>query len=496
MIFLYHKRWNMNRKVKIILSIILGTLIILLSSKVYAASANITAGKTNIEVGQTTNITVSVSATEAWSLKINSTGGTLAGTTANADAIGSEVTQNVINATFTAQTAGTYTINLTGQVTGSDLIKQPVAKSLTIIVSNPAPVTPTNPTTPTTPTNPTTPSNNGGGTTTKPSNNTQTTIAKSSNSKLSSLQIAEGAITPEFSNSVKEYAISVPNEITKLSISAITDSSKATVRIVENEELQIGENNIEIIVTAEDGSTTTYKVVATRALPELNLQQLNIYYINEEGNKVTLNLEPQFTFNIYEYNITEKLSHTIKKLEIESIATRENAKIEILGNEELKAGKNEIIIKVTETNEAGLEEQKTYKIIVEKEEEPVVASLTTWEKITGWFVGVGSTVGGWVSGNFEKILSGMLLLATATFVGLTIYFAFDYKNYKKLLAKLAELNKTNLMERANVALDPEKAKVPEENVSQEEKLNNIEENDNQDTVEDRASRLKVRRRFK
>ena len=66
----------------------------------------------------------------------------------------------------------------------------------------------------------------------------------------------------------------------------------------------------------------------------------------------------------------------------------------------------------------------------------------------------------------------------------------------KLLAKLAELNKTNLMERANVALDPEKAKVPEENVYQEEKLNNIEENDNQDTVEDRASRLKVRRRFK
>ena len=42
----------------------------------------------------------------------------------------------------------------------------------------------------------------------------------------------------------------------------------------------------------------------------------------------------------------------------------------------------------------------------------------------------------------------------------------------KLLAKLAELNKTNLMERANVALDPEKAKVQEENVSQEEKLNN------------------------
>ena len=88
------------------------------------------------------------------------------------------------------------------------------------------------------------------------------------------------------------------------------------------------------------------------------------------------------------------------------------------------------------------------------------------DKIKNWFNGIGSTVAGWVSTNLEKITTGMLLAATMTFVGLTIYFIYDYKNYQKLLSKIAELNKINLMERANVALEPE-------NINIEEKLNEI-----------------------
>ena len=57
--------------------------------------------------------------------------------------------------------------------------------------------------------------------------------------------------------------------------------------------------------------------------------------------------------------------------------------------------------------------------------------------------------------------SGMLLIATASFVGLTIYFAYDYKNYQRILAKLAEYNKENLNQRASVALNPEMANINE-----------------------------------
>ena len=358
---------------------------------------------------------------------------------------------------YTPTTTGTKTISIAGSITDVNGTTTDSFASKTLTVTAPTPVTPTEPTTPTTPNTPSTP-------TTKPSTNTTTKPAetkKSDNSNLSALQIAEGVITPEFNKKVKEYSINVPNEITKLSIVATPEHSKATVKITGNEELQVGENNVEIVVTAEDGSTDTYKIIVTRALPELNLQTLSIYYIDENNQKVEIKLEPQFVFNTYEYKSLEKLSYTVKELQVDAIANRENAKVEIIGNKEIKAGKNEITIKVTLPNEEGLEEQKTYKITIEREDEPVIVPLTTMQKMKNWFSGVGASVGGWITANFDKLISGMLLIATASFVGLTIYFAYDYKNYQRILAKLAEYNKENLNQRASVALNPEMANINE-----------------------------------
>ena len=83
------------------------------------------------------------------------------------------------------------------------------------------------------------------------------------------------------------------------------------------------------------------------------------------------------------------------------------------------------------------------------------------QKIKNWFSGVGTSVGGWITANFDRIISGMLLIVAASFVGLTIYFAYDYKNYQRILAKLAEYNKENLNQRASVALNPEMANINE-----------------------------------
>ena len=47
----------------------------------------------------------------------------------------------------------------------------------------------------------------------------------------------------------------------------------------------MGENLIEIIVTAEDSSTDKYTIKAIRAKQELSLQTLSIYYVNENGEK-------------------------------------------------------------------------------------------------------------------------------------------------------------------------------------------------------------------
>jgi len=129
----------MKRTFKFLISFIVFIVIICLG-KVYAASAGIKADSTSIMTGQSTTITVSVTSTEAWNLKISSTGGALSGTQADADAADGEVSKNVFTATFKADTPGSYTINLTGSITGSDLVKKNVTGSVTITVK--APVTP------------------------------------------------------------------------------------------------------------------------------------------------------------------------------------------------------------------------------------------------------------------------------------------------------------------------------------------------------------------
>lgn len=438
--------------------LIIGIIIIvgLLLTTVSNATLTITTSKSTVSPGESFNVTVSVGSNEAGAINLSASNGTLSQTYVDL------MSQSSLTISCVAGSSGTITINASGLVANyASETEGTQSASKSVIIKQPTPTTPTTPNTPSTPTTkpstntPTKPS-------TKPSNpSTPTTSTKSSNSKLSSLQIAEGVFSPEFAKNVYEYAVMVPNEITKLSIAASQEHSRATVRIVGNEELQVGDNTVEIIVTAEDGSTSTYKIYATRALPELNLQTLSICYIDENNQKVELKLEPQFVFNTYEYKSLEKLSYTVKELQVDATANRENAKVEIIGNKEIKAGKNEITIKVTLPNEEGLEEQKTYKITIEREDEPVIVPLTTMQKIKNWFSGVGASVGGWITANFDRIISGMLLIVAASFVGLTIYFAYDYKNYQRILAKLAEYNKENLNQRASVALNPEMANINE-----------------------------------
>lgn len=262
--------------------LIIGIIIIvgLLLTTVSNATLTITTSKSTVSPGESFNVTVSVGSNEAGAINLSASNGTLSQTYVDL------MSQSSLTISCVAGSSGTITINASGLVANyASETEGTQSASKSVIIKQPTPTTPTTPNTPSTPTTkpstntPTKPS-------TKPSNpSTPTTSTKSNNSKLASLQIAEGVITPEFNSNVREYAVMVPNEITKLSIAASQEHSRATVRIVGNEELQVGDNTVEIIVTAEDGSTSTYKIYATRALPELNLQTLSICYIDENNQK-------------------------------------------------------------------------------------------------------------------------------------------------------------------------------------------------------------------
>ena len=479
----------MNKKIlkSIIIIGIIGIITLILTNTSDAASLSVKASKSSVSPGESFTVTVTLS---------DAAGPVSATVSGGSGSLAKEWLENSSKSfTCTAGSSGTVTITASGTVgdfaTGNDVTVRN-STSVTIVVPTPQP----EPTPAPKPSNNTSNNNSSGNSS---NNNTSTTPKKSDNSNLSSIQIAEGVISPEFSKTVKEYTVNVPYEVTKLSIAATPEHSKGTVTINGNDELKVGENLIEIIVTAEDSSTDKYTIKAIRAKQELSLQTLSIYYVNENGEKVELKLDPQFSFDVYSYSVNDILAHTIQSLSVEAKANAENAKVEIVGNDELKSGTNEITIKVSVTDEAGLEEQKTYTIKVQKEEEPVVVELTTIQKIQNFFGGFGSGITKWISSNFDKIITGMLLISTSAFVGLTIYFACDYKNYQKLLAKLASYNKENLMERANVALKPENSTVEEvQNIEEKEnKKAKLEEFIKNDEIEEKAKIKTARgKRFK
>ena len=465
---------------KIILTIIFFIITLAYINTVEAAS--ISASSNTVEKGTPVTITVSVPNVNTVDLTVTISGAGTSGTIRLVD--GSMTGEpKTFSKSITVTPTSTGTISAVVSSSSNAVLNGQyvnVSASKSIIVTEPEPQTPStgnNTSSGNTNTGSSSSgSSSGGSSTTRPSTNTNTSTAtetKSDNSSLSVLQIAEGAITPEFNSGTLEYQINVPNETTKLTITATPADSKAIVKIAGNEELVVGENAIEVIVTAENGSTTVYKINAVRAEAVLNLQALNVFYINENGEKIPLTLSPIFEPTIYEYTL-ENITHQIENLIIEGTATRENAEIQITGNEGLKEGENTVQIKVIVKDESGLEEVKTYTIKLNKEAAPVETPVSLWDRIKNWF----GMAGTWIQTNIDKILLCSLIASTTALVGLTIYFIYDYKHYKKILDQLALMNKTNLMEKVNVALVTENMKPEATEQYEEGKNNEIEETNN------------------
>ena len=80
------------------------------------------------------------------------------------------------------------------------------------------------------------------------------------NAYLSGLTISAGDLTPSFVYSVKSYSAVVSSSVTEVTISATTASSKASVSGTGTKKLSSGNNEFDIVVTAENGTVSTYRV--------------------------------------------------------------------------------------------------------------------------------------------------------------------------------------------------------------------------------------------
>ena len=88
----------------------------------------------------------------------------------------------------------------------------------------------------------------------------------SSDSSLTGIKVAGGVLTPKFSPGVLDYKVNVGGGVDDITVGVTTADKGANYSLVKDygDKLRSGENNIYIIVKAEDGSKTNYNIVVIK----------------------------------------------------------------------------------------------------------------------------------------------------------------------------------------------------------------------------------------
>ena len=222
---------------------------------VSAASANVSiSAPSSVYVGDTVTINVSLSSSSkigAWEYFISYDDSVLSYSSTTA-----ESAQHVINSsdsgrtsvnyswTFKATSAGSASFSISGidayAFDDDSSISVSGSTSTTINVVKPS-------------SGGTNGGSNGG------SGNTPSNSYKYSDDNSLSSLVIEG-FNIDFDSSVTEYSVSVPNDTKKVKIGATANDGNASVSGIGDYDVKEGDNEIKIVVTAENGDTRTYKV--------------------------------------------------------------------------------------------------------------------------------------------------------------------------------------------------------------------------------------------
>jgi hypothetical protein len=174
------------------------------------------------------------------------------------------------------------------------------------------------------------------------------------NSYLKSLTIKGYELYPSFNKFVNEYFLPIPSEVTELEIDAVPEIEGHEVKISGNTNITKDSSTVTIVSHPKKGGTkTTYKInVAKQKSNGLYLTALKISNgeTDSDGNKKYFDLNPELNKNIYKYNVSVSMVDEIKNLEIETTPSIEGTKVEIIGNENLKEGTNNVTILLTDSN--------------------------------------------------------------------------------------------------------------------------------------------------
>lgn len=247
-----------------ILSLVMAVMLVFAPAEhVYAQGLGLSVSSSSVAVGKTVKVTVSMPSGYFGTVVISSSDeGVLSnggdGVANIGDAAGYPTSQSF---SFTAKAAGSCTIKayctVVGDAEGNDAGGTITGASTKVTVTSASSNNDSN-------SNKDNKDNTGNDSNSNKDNENKEE-KKSSNASLGSLVISAGTLSPEFSAATKDYTATVDYSCSSLAVTANPADSKASVTSVTgNDSLEVGENTVSVVVTAEDGSTSTYNIVVTR----------------------------------------------------------------------------------------------------------------------------------------------------------------------------------------------------------------------------------------
>ena len=179
----------------------------------------------------------------------------------------------------------------------------------------------------------------------------------SDNNYLKSIVVTDASLNNyplDFSKTELEYSISVGNNVDKITVAALTDSTTAQIRTtLGTKNLNVGPNRLEIVVRSESGVDRTYVLNVTRlASNDAFLANLSV---------TGYNINPVFTPATTLYNLT--VAEDVTEVEILASANASGGVVTGTGTKQLVTGINSFQITVTAEDGVTF---KDYTVVITK----------------------------------------------------------------------------------------------------------------------------------
>ena len=251
--------------------------------KVFATGGfGVTTTSVSMYPGESRTVTITTS-NAVGRLDISSTNGGVASVSPGSTFIQNPGSSATI--TITGNAVGTATVNVVASENFATMDEEILAgqtRSISVnVIARPTPPSPSG--------GDNNNNNNNNSNNNNNNNNSNNNSNKSTNNKLKELSVEGFSLTKVDANN---YTLTVPNNITSINIKAAADDKKAKVTGTGSHNLNVGENTIEVVVTAESGAQNKINIKVTRK-KEFGLEDIDEILKNSKEETSAITLKPE-----------------------------------------------------------------------------------------------------------------------------------------------------------------------------------------------------------